>query len=348
LNASVQYNNFFNPDQVLSFQTTQTPEEGGNIQVYGVSYVTPLKRKDRLMALYAAQSDSQSALDGSAFQDFPGEIGITGNATVFGARYIFSGLTSQTTNHQISLGLDYKRLGKNEASFPGQQRTELVSNRINYSPISVSYAGQRPGSTGMTKFSASVRGYIAGMVPGGDKEAFAGDPSDLDNKPGNRGGSTGTFAVFQAGLDSSLNMPQGFDLSVGLDGQWATEPLISAEQYFAGGVDTVRGYLENEVLGDDAVRSRVEVTTPPLTKFFPGTIKENLRMTAFYDAAYLWVKEAPSSQKDRFQLGGAGFGLQLRLTDYTQARLDQAWALEEGIITEKGDSFTHFSLKMSF
>ena len=34
------------------------------------------------------------------------------------------------------------------------------------------------------------------------------------------------------------------------DGQWASEPLISIEQFGAGGVNSVRGYHEGEVFGD--------------------------------------------------------------------------------------------------
>jgi hemolysin activation/secretion protein len=348
LNASVQYTNFFGLDRVLSFQTTQTPQEGNKVRVYGLSYVTPLKWSGHLLALYAARSDSQAAMDGSTLPVFPGEISITGDATILGARYILSALSDQNTNYQISFGIDYKRLGESDASFPGPLGSALVSDQLNYSPLSISYTGQRLGGDGITKFSASLRGYIAGMVPGGAKEDFAGDPSDPLNHPPNRAGSTGTFAVLQAGIERRISLPQGFGLSMGLDGQWATEPLVSAEEYFAGGVDTVRGYVENEVLGDDATRARVEVTTPPLTKFFPSKIKENLWLMAFYDVAYLWVKDAPSGQKDYFQLGGTGFGLRYRLTNYTETRLDQAWALRDGIITQKGDSFTHLILRMNF
>ena len=40
------------------------------------------------------------------------------------------------------------------------------------------------------------------------------------------------------------------------------QPLIPAEQYFAGGMDSVRGYLTYEAIGDHAIRGRAELTTP--------------------------------------------------------------------------------------
>ena len=39
-------------------------------------------------------------------------------------------------------------------------------------------------------------------------------------------------------------------LSLRADGQWANEPLISNEQFGAGGVASVRGYQEGQVFGD--------------------------------------------------------------------------------------------------
>jgi len=45
-------------------------------------------------------------------------------------------------------------------------------------------------------------------------------------------------------------------------GQVASEPLISNEQFGAGGVNSVRGYREGEVFGDDGWRASIEQKTP--------------------------------------------------------------------------------------
>jgi hemolysin activation/secretion protein len=302
----------------------------------------PLGKPGRLIALYGAHSESTSILDSLSIAD----INIVGNATVLGVRYIYQLPLRQQSSRQVTLGLDYKRIGKSDA--PGDPGTILLKNRVHYAPVSVSYLGFHPNNRGTTKFYTTFRANIAGLVPGGREEDFGGDDADPESKPGNRVGSSGTFVVFQAGFEHFQNLPEGFNLSLKLDGQVVSEPLISVEQYFAGGAETVRGYLENEVLGDDAVHGSLEIQTPPLSKILPNSVKENLRLSAFYDAARLWVRDALPGEKERFHLSSAGLGLQLRLTNYAQARLDQAWALRDGIITQKGDSFTHFSLKMSF
>ena len=354
LNLSVQYTGFITPNRSMSLQTTQTPQHFGDVQLYMANYFTPLQWAGQSLALYAAASNSISALNGSVLTVVQqgGGIGISGNAIVFGARYIVSATPSQTTNHQLSLGVDVKLLAQNDlAAGPGA--TVVASDAVNYMPLSVSYSGLMTDGFGMNKFSATLRGNIAGILPLDDKEAFGGDPSDPYNEPGNRVGATGTFGVFQAGLERTLNLREGLLFSMRADGQTATEPLIPAEQYAAGGVGsggvgTVRGYWQNEVLGDNAFRWTVEMTTPPFTKLFPATVKEDLRMRVYYDRAYLWLKSALPGQKDYFALEGAGFGLQLTLTNHIQARLDQAWALRAATVTRKGDDFTHFSVQMTF
>jgi len=347
LNASIQFTNLFNRDHILTFQTTQTPH-GGDVQVYGVSYVIPLKQSGRTIAVYGAISNSTSVLDGGSVSFSGGSTNVAGNSSVVGGRYIFPVGTGEKMTQQVSLGIDYIRMKGNELVFPGQAASTNLTNPLNYSPLSVNYTALLPGKKGTTNFSASLKGYVAGMVPGGDEEDFGGDPSDLENTPGNRLGSTGTFAVLRGGVERVQNLPKGFALSLKVDGQLASEPLIPAEEYFAGGVDSVRGYLESEELGDNAVHGTVELFTPTLPSILPDPFRENLRFTAFYDAAYLWVKDAPAGQADHHQLNGTGLGIRLRLTDYFQARFDLAWALKDAAITQAGEFLANFSLKASF
>ena len=47
-----------------------------------------------------------------------------------------------------------------------------------------------------------------------------------------------------------------------LDGKWAADPLIPAEQMGVGGHATVRGYEEREFLGDNAITGTLEFRTP--------------------------------------------------------------------------------------
>mgnify|MGYP001593548977 CR=1 FL=1 len=355
--AEVAYSNVWGADHILSLQTTQTPEEWGAVQAYGFSYVAPIAGPQNVVAVYASKVVSKSVLAGSTLAVSPGNISVAGNATIAGFRYIVPILEGGTTSHSITMGADYKRLEKTEATFPGELGTAVVLSPIQYTPVSLSYAAVRPDSTGIFDFSATAKGYWP-VIPGGKKEDFAGDPNDPFEKPGNRAGSTGKFFVLQSSMNRNQPLPYGFHLALHADGQWASEPLVPAEQYFAGGADSVRGYIANESIGDHAVRGRAELFTPnlpdiPLDFFWQrrksSEVKINWKLLAFYDVANLWIAKAPVGQKDQFRLEGVGGGLRAQLVPYNLTlTLAQGWALRDATATKRGDTFAHFMLTLAY
>ena len=351
--AEVQYTNLWHREHILTVQTVQTPTDWGAVQTYGFTYAAPLPH-DQLFSLYFAKTISNSVLGGTALPvGGGGDIGVAGNATVAGVRYTIPFPTLHAFHHQVTLGMDFKHLETTSATFPGGLGNAVVLSPIQYTPMSLSYSGYAQDSYGLTSGSAGIKGYAAGMIPGGDKEDFGGNPSDPLNQPGNRKGSTGTFVVLQGSLDRYQALPEEFSLMAHVDGQWANEPLIPAEEYFAGGLDTVRGYNQFEAIGDNAVRFRVEGLTPTFPIALDRGVNPRLRLdvkfAAFYDAAFLWVRQPQPGQIDRFQLEGVGGGLRAALAPFNlKLHLDQGFALRDASITKKGDTFVHFAVEIGF
>ena len=260
--------------------------------------------------------------------------------------------------HSLSLGMDYKHLKATEATFPGNLGTATVLGPIQYTPASVNYTGTYYDAWGYTRLTATAKGYVAGMIPGGSKEDFSGDPSNPSAPPGQRRGSTGTFAVLQGGLDRVQSLPGDFMLALHADGQWGSQPLIPAEQYFAGGFDTVRGYLQYEALGDNAIRGRAELTTPeiidiPIDRMWQrrrsADYTVRVKFAAFYDSAQLWVQQAQPGQTSKFRLEGVGAGIRVKFPkDVGQLIIDQGFALRDTALTQQGDTFVHFSVGLAF
>ncbi len=355
--AEVQHTNLFGGDEILTVNTVQTPTDWGAVQNYGASFVYPVKWPDHLLAVYGSKSKSNSVLAGSAISVGGGsDVKIAGNATVAGFRYILPIFSGGENTHQLSVGVDYKQLESTDATFPTGQ-SAVVLGALRYTPASVAYTGFYPDQLGLTKLALSARGYIAGTIPGGSEEDFARNPANPD-QPGQRAGSTGTFAVLQGGLDRVQPLPEGFALALHADGQWGSQPLIPAEGYFAGGFDTVRGYRQFEAIGDNAVRGRAELTTPELFAIPIDRIWQRRRsadytirvkLAAFYDAAKLWVQEAPAGQTSQFLLEGVGGGIRVKFPkDVGQLIIDQGYALRDGSITKQGDTFVHFSVGLAF
>src|SRR5262245_40223574 len=347
LNAALQYTNLFDADHVITLQPSQTPQDWGAVEVYRGNYIMPLRTPDESLVFYGAGASSRAHLATSPIP-VGGGLDVIGNSIIAGARYFLPLGSGQIMKHQLAFGIDYKHLGRSETTLPEGLGNVTVSNPLTYTPASLGYIGVLQDDHGSTKFTASARGYVAGLVPDGSEEDFGGDPNDPLNMPGLRHGSTGTFAVIQGGLDRFLTLPREFSLSVKADGQWGSQPLVPTEQYFAGGMESVRGYREYQAAGDDAVHAMVELATPPFPKWPLEHIQRTLRFVTFFDMAYLWVKQPLPGQIPSWNLQGTGVGLRFTLSDNLRFRYDAAWALKPGPFAPAGSYFGHFSLEAVF
>jgi len=120
----------------------------------------------------------------------------------------------------------------------------------------------------------------------------------------------------------------------------------------------VRGYLQYQAIGDNAVRGRAELTTPelfaiPIDRIWQrrrsGDYTIRVKVAAFYDAAQLWVQDAAPGQISQFWLEGVGGGIRVKFPkDVGQLIIDQGIALSDTTLTKRGDTFVHFSVGLAF
>src|SRR5262245_18559395 len=115
-------------------------------------------------------------------------------------------MKSPSHTHSLSLGLDYKHLNQTEAVFTSDLGTAVVLSPISYLPASLSYSGLLTHHCCLTRITGTAKGYVAGTMPGGSMEDFTGNGTPED--PGQRVGSTGTFAVLQGGLERVQMLPR--------------------------------------------------------------------------------------------------------------------------------------------
>ena len=66
-------------------------------------------------------------------------------------------------------------------------------------------------------------------------------------------------------MSHTHELPEGFQLFGKMQGQVADGPLVSSEQFSIGGLDTVRGYLESEALGDNGVVGNARTALAPIS-----------------------------------------------------------------------------------
>jgi hemolysin activation/secretion protein len=183
-------------------------------------------------------------------------------------------------HHNFQIGLDYK--GYREANFETNDfiRTEFLTNSssqritngsviyspvpptvetVQYLPISVHWEGTRDDPWGTTSLSLN---YSPNLWFTGSRKSF--DAISASSA------STGFWHVISGDFSREQTLPDDWKMVVKLDGQWASEPLISNEQFGAGGFFGVRGYREGEIFGDDGWRVTTELKVPPYRVGYAG------------------------------------------------------------------------------
>ena len=98
-------------------------------------------------------------------------------------------------------------------------------------------------------------------------------------------------------------------------GQWTAEPLLALEQISVGGLGSVRGYLENQLVRDRGFVSSVEVRLPVLfNKAGAGIV----HLAPFFDFGGAWnVADSPSPTT----IYSTGVGLLLAPDKHISAQL---------------------------
>ena len=108
---------------------------------------------------------------------------------------------------------------------------------------------------------------------------------------------------------------------VKVESQLADRPLLALEQLGLGGQDTVRGYRQDLLLGDNGVIASAEVRIPIFT---PPESKQVFQIVPFLDFGYAWNQPnnpSPSPSPTPSTIGSAGLGLRYQGGDFS-AKLD--------------------------
>jgi hemolysin activation/secretion protein len=178
--------------------------------------------------------------------------------------------------------------------------------------------------------------------------AFRGLVTRPQNFEDKRFKARSNYLYANLGAERRQNLPAGLSLLVKLDGQVADQPLISNEQYSAGGMDSVRGYKESEIMGDNAVHCVLEVAAPNLAPVLGLGERFLLTPYTFYDFAALWVKDPLPGQESAMNIQGTGIGIRGFLFSVLEFETDLAFALKGTNRTKSGDIRSYFRVKYQF
>ncbi len=316
LAGNVRYDNLWQRDHSLSLGFQVTPEDTNQVKVFSATYVIPTGGD--YWAMYAVSSNS----DISAV----GNVNVLGNGNIYGLRYIHPlPSPTKTFSHNLTAGVDYKDF-KETTTLLG---SDSFNTPIAYLPFLFGYTGNLLTEKSTTKLDLNFIFGTKGL--GNNEQEFA-------NK---RFLARPNYSYLRGQLEHTQTLPGEWQAYGSFGGQATGDSLISNEQYFLGGLDTVRGYLEASGLGDQGVNVTTELRTPPLQKFLPAVLTD-ARLLAFYDYGYAKVRDPLPRQIAQYILESYGLGLELKAKHGLFTRLDFAKALRSVGTVEAGDYRLHF------
>ena len=322
------YGNLFGVGQQLSYQFT-TGEDVNKFTAHSGTYVIPLPWKHQL-TFFGSYANSAANLGPGLDSD-----GV--NWQVSG-RYEIPLPGDDKFTESVTAGFDFKR-SNNDLIF----NVASVSNVFtDVDQFVLSYQASYLDDYGSTSFSGT--GFYS---PGG----ISNNNDDADYQA-TRGGSRSNYAYGQLSLNRVTRLPYDFTWSVRGLVQESNANLLPSEQLGLGGYDTVRGYDEREVNGDNGFLISTEIATPPVSLcelFGLPKVKDQLQFFGFVDYGGTSLHNVtPADVNPNTNLLGIGPGFRYAINPYLTARFDYGFQMIDTGFDGRHNSRADFGLVVSY
>ena len=343
-----QNSNLWNRDHVLNAQYVTAPNDADkadrlslypskHVLIVGGQYRIPLYRQGDTLDFTAGYSNVNSGVVANLFN-------ISGSGSIFGARYNRNLDKIGDLEHKLSYGLDW-RAYQSVVRQIGVAGAGLVPD-VTVHPISLTYAGAYRKSESDSNFFVSASQNLPGGNDAGTG-AFQGDPLVTPARPPAREGANPRYFVTRWGFNHNRALPRDWQFRWGMSGQLTRDMLISGEQFGIGGADSVRGFLEREIINDNGYRGTFEFYTPDFGKIVP-VAGARMRALAFYDwGAVRRIRPAVIEMHGE-HVSSAGFGVRFSRGTNLSLRLDVATVTDSGGLQKIGDVRVHASFAYIF
>lgn len=264
-----------------------------------------------------------------------------------GGKYSFPLPTIGNLSSTFSMGLDYKHYkatSYNTNNFyalvtvidPISLQTNYIAQNlasgqptrytsVNYFPINFGLNGSLPDPYGSTTFNAQLNYNVAtiGSLPDLTYSAIA----PLLNTNAHNSAKNNYYSV-QAGATREQRLYKDWTALIHADGQWASCPLFSNEQFAMGGTSGVRGYADGDDYGDTGWRVSVEPRTPMVNiGMVDGDIPFWMRASVFMDYGEIyWLQKTPAVPGSE-KFWGYGGSLTANIGSHLDGRLTVSFPL---------------------
>lgn len=317
--GSTQASVFAIHENLLGFGDRLSAEYGitEGLDIYDLNYAIPVNARNGTLSLRYGNSDSRIIED-----DFR-DLDIKSETRTFSLS--FRQPVSRSPESELALGvaLDLRR-----------SQTFLLDNI----PFSFS-EGPENGESKVT-----VIRFFQDWVDRGARRVLAARSQfsvgiDAFDATINNSGTDGRFFVWLGQFQWVQQLTLRTVLLTRIDAQLTPSSLLTLEQFSIGGVDTVRGYRQNQLVADNAILGSVEVRVPLTSN--PNV----LQLAPFFDIGTAWNNRG--SDPEQKTLASLGLGLRWLINPDFSVRLDYGIPLIA--VDNRGDSLQdnglHFSLR---
>jgi len=317
VNGALSYGNLFQLGHTLGGNFQLAPERRDDAESYSGYYLARVNDGLSLMLQGSIQKSDVSTLSGSA---------VVGSGEIYGIRAMFDLPGKDRFYQTLSLGLDWKSLDEEIYTY-GDESVTVDNTAIEYYPLSLAHGATWTQEHGFTELNTSLVLNLRGL---------GSDRSGYNYK---RYGSTGSFVYLRSDLSHTQDLKNGAQWFGKLQGQISNQPLVNNEQLAAGGLGTVRGYLESTALGDNGLLGSFEWRTPSFIgkPAADGLRSDEWRLHAFADGGIVGLYEALPGQDDSSVFASAGLGSRLRYKSHYNASVDVAVPFIEQVDTQAGE-----------
>lgn len=340
--GAVRYDNLWQREHSVSVQYQTAPENPDDTQVWSLSYVFPNLSNGNIYVLYGVRSRSRIAVAGEG-----SDITVRGNVDMLGMRRVIPLTPAENVFHSLTLGADYKSFKENLTigSTDTFGTDTNINTPISYLPFVVQYSRTRTRNLGLSQWGIAANFSVRGLA---DDRIDCGN-NDIQNEfTCKRFGARPNYFYLKAEARRKREFSKGRSATFDFEAQLSDQPLISAEQFGAGGVQsgTVRGYLESEAFGDQGARLSFEWHEKPISVRSDSV--SNLHFVAFAEGASLRVQDALPEQQAHADIAGAGIGLRLTAFSCFRSAIDLAWPLRDTRNTQAGEPRLHAKIACEF
>jgi hemolysin activation/secretion protein len=271
---------------------------------YAFDYQVPLTPKDGTLIFRYANNSSQ------VIEQFR-ELDIRGRSQTFSLGYRQPVIRTPTTEFALGLSLDVRR-----------SRTFLGDIGFGFSP-GVSEDGK--SRVTVLRFSQDWINRSPNRVLAARSQFSFG--LDALGATINDTGTDGRFLSWVGQFQWVQNLGGNITSVARVATQLTGDSLLPLEQFSIGGVDTVRGYRQNQQVADSGVIASFEVRVPMTRQKKFGDID----LVPFVEMGHVWNNR--TALLDPTTLASVGLGVRWQIAPYWSARLD--WGLP--IISAGGD-----------